>query len=321
MITKKKPKLRRRVKRSRSADNAITPYVVTSAHEFKWTTREPVPIGEVAETLLALDRIARMCPRVLERLTQVDIADIQVYVDTIESGSLLEKVVVKLIFRDEASFDAFLDKLGERIRQPGMTRAAFIGVVLAVVVGYGAWLAAKVSNPGGQTTISGNNTTIINVGAGMVEMTPEAFQAVVESAIVNQKSLAKETVKLFKPARGDGQSSLVIDGNTATSFPPAVIAATPRLVEVDKQDKVQDIKDADLQIRAMDLDSGKRGWAALIPGLIDRRVRLKLDSNIRPADIADKFSVRADVSVYYKLDRTGKKMVPDYILLREVIEE
>jgi len=301
--------------------NPVPPYVLTSAHEIRWSTREPVPIGEIAETLLALERIVRMCPKALEGLTNVDIRDIQIYVESIESGSLLDKIIIKLIFKDEKTLDEFLDKIGEKIRQPGMTRAILIGAVLAAIVGYGAWLAAKVSDPRGATTISGNNTTIINLGAGMVDMTPDAFKAIVETAITDQKSLAKETVKLFKPARADGQASIVIDGNAATSFSPAVIAATPRIVDVGKQEKVEHLRDVDLEIRAMDLDSNNRGWAAIIPGRVDRRVRLKLDPGVKPTDVADKFSVRADVSVYYKLDKSGRKMIPDYILLREVIKD
>lgn len=298
----------------------MTDFVFTSTHEIYWSNREPVPIGEVAETLLALERIVKMSPLVMEGLTGVGIRGIDVYVNAIESGSLMEKIFIKLLFKDEASFDAFLDKIGEKINKPGMTRAALITAVIAALVGYGAWLAAKVSNPAGQSTISGNYTTIINLGAGQVDMTPEAFRAIVEAAVLDKKALAQSAVKLFKPARADAQASIVIDGNDAASFSPAVIAATPRIAEVEKQEQVIHLRDVDLEIRATDLDSLNTGWAALIPGKVDRRVKLKLAPDIKTSEIADKFSVRADVSVYYKLDKAGRKMTPNYIFLHEVIK-
>lgn len=114
--------------------------------------------------------------------------------------------------------------------------------------------------------------------------------------------------------------ALSIDGDENISFPPEVIAATPRQVQIDRDEKVEHLRDVDLQIRATDLDSTDRGWAALIPGKIDRRVRLMLDPNVRPAEVADKFQLRADVSVYYKLDGRSNRLAPDHIVLHQVIE-
>ncbi|MBA3997036.1 MAG: hypothetical protein C0466_07685 [Candidatus Accumulibacter sp.] len=299
----------------------MTDFTFSSTHEFYFSTREPVPIAQVAESLLALERVVKFAPKVLEGLTQVEILGVDVYVDAIESGSLLEKVVIRLLFKNEETLDAFLDRIGEHIRKPGMPRSVLIGTILAALVGYGAWLAAKVGNPAGQTTITANNNTIINLGAGQVDLTPEAFRAIVAAAVTDKKDLAQNAVKIFHAARDDSQASIVIDGNQSTSFSPDVISATPKKVEIEKQEKVEHLRDVDLQIRATDLDSLSRGWAAVIPGKIDRRVRLKLDPGIKPSEVADKFSVRADVSIHYQLDRAGKKLVPNYILLREVIKD
>jgi hypothetical protein len=299
----------------------MSAFTFSSSHEFYFSTKEPVPLAQVAESLLALERIVKLAPQVLQGLTQIEIQGVDVYVDAIESGSLLEKVFIKLVFRTEEELDAFLDRIGENIRKPGMSRSLLIGTVIAALVGYGAWLAAKVSNPPGQTTITANNNTIINLGAGQLDLTPEAFHSILVAAVSDKKELAQSAVKIFHAARADGQASLVIDGNESTRFSPDVISATPRKVEIEKQDKVEHLRDVDLQIRATDLDSVTRGWAAVLPGKIDRRVRLKLDQGVKPSEVADKFSVRADISVYYRLDKAGNKLVPDYILLREVIKD
>jgi hypothetical protein len=296
-------------------------FVFDSVHQFYWSNRQPVPIAEVADTLLALERVVRCSPKVLAALTQTEIAGLEVYVSAIESGSLLETIAIRLLFKDEENLNKFLDRIRGNALQPGMTRNLLIGTVFASLVGYGAWLAAKVSNPPGQTTINASNNTIINLGAGQVELTPEAFRAIVEAAVADKKDLAKSAVRLFNPARADAQASIVIDGNEATTFSPAVISATPRTIEKVKDERVEHLMDVDLQIRATDLDSLSRGWAALIPGHIDRRVKLKLEPDVKPIDIADKFSVRADVSVYYRQDRSGKKIVPDYILLHRIVKD
>lgn len=297
----------------------MSAFVFKTSHEIYFSNHEPVPVGEIATTLLALEGIIKRLPKVLEGLTQIEINGVEVFVETIESGSLTEKIFIKLFFKDEDELDAFLDKIGEKLRKPGMPRNLLITAVIASLVGYGAWLAAKVGNPTGTTTITANNNTIINLGAGQVDLTPEAFRAIVASAVQDKKELANNTVKFFKPARADEQASVTIDGNSDTSFSPAVISAVPRAVKFDTQAKSEDLLDVDLEIRATDLDSTKTGWAALIPGKVDRRVKLKLDPRVKPSDV-NRFKLRADVSIFYRLDKTQNQLVPDYILLRQVIK-
>lgn len=296
-------------------------YVLESTHNFFFNCKGAIPAREIASSLLALERIIKTSQRAIEGVTDVEIDGIEVFVNKIETGSLIEDVVVKVFFRDKESFDKFLEKTGDAIRKPGMPRNILIGATIATVIGTGAYFAAKIGNPSGQTTINANNNVIINLGAGQVDLTPETFKAIVETAVSDKKALAKDTVQFFGPARADSHSEIVIDGNQHTKFDAQFIAATPQVVKIDKQEKVEQLVDVDLQIRAMDLDSGAKGWAAVIPGKVDRRVRLKLGEGIKPEAVAKKLSMRADVAIYYKLDKDGSKLKPDYILLTEILSE
>lgn len=299
----------------------MTSYVFTSTHEIFYSNRDPVPIAEIVESLLALERIVKASPRVLEGITRVPIERVEVYVEELATGSLLERIAVKLFFKDEADLDAFLARVRDRIRKPGMERNLLIGAVIFALAGYGAWLAANSQKVPNAPAIMANNNVIINLGAGEVDLTPEAFRAIVEAAVTDKKDLAKSAVRFFKPARSDSEAGIRLDDNEALTFPSPVIAATPVQLEFDKQERVEHFKDVDLHIRATNLDSMKKGWAALMPGYIDRRVRLELDPSVKPTDVAGRFQLRADVSVIYKLDKTAKKQVADYILLREVIKD
>ncbi|GHU11520.1 hypothetical protein FACS1894185_4900 [Betaproteobacteria bacterium] len=111
--------------------------------------------------------------------------------------------------------------------------------------------------------------------------------------------MAENTVQFFGPARIDRTAGITVDGNEAIQFPAAVISATPAAIKVEPAELVEHLSDVDLEIRATDLDSTKRGWAAVITGKIDRRISLKLGEGVRPTDL-NKFKVRADVSVFYK---------------------
>lgn len=260
--------------------------------------------------------------KAIEGVTAVEIDKITVFVSKIESGSLTEDVVIRFFFKDKAGMDAFIDKVRQKVTEPGMTRNVVIGAVLAAVIGTGAYYASNLTRGSGQTTITANNNTIINLGAGQVDMTPEAFRAIVETATRDKKELAENAVIFFKPARADSKAGITIDENKSMVFPASVISATPVAVKVEANEKVEHLSDVDLEVRATDLDSTKRGWAGVITGKIDRRIKLKLDEGVLPADL-NKFKVRADVSVYYKRQTRGaaSEMVPDHILVREVIKE
>lgn len=293
----------------------------TTSHEFFYSNKQPVPLGEIAESLLALERIAKISPKVLEELTKVSIERVEVYVEELHSGSLLEKVAIRFFFQDEAGLNAFVDKVKDKVGPPGMSRNVLIGAVLLALVGYGSWLAAKTTNVPSQTSIEANNNVIINIGAESAGMTADTFKAIVEAAVSDKKALAEQSVKFIKAARADPAASIRMDGSDKMSIPAEVIAATPVAVEFKKQDKTEQLPDVDLHIRATNLDSRKTGWAGLIPGKIDRRIRLQIDPSVEIEDVAGKFSLRANVVVFHKLDKDGKHLVPDYILLRDVIKD
>lgn len=296
-------------------------FVFTTTHQVYYSNREPVPIKEIVESLLGLEQVIRMSPRVLQGLTGVEIDHIDIFVEQLETGSLMETVLIKLFFKSEDDLNTFLDKVRGKLEKP-MARNILIGSVLTALVGYGAYLAASAQKgaAAGTVTITANNNTIINVGAGETNLTPEAFKAIVEAAVQDKKELAQSAVKVLKPARLDEQASIQFDNHEKLALPAAVVKATPRTVDIEAQKKIEDLLDVDLEIRATNLDSQKQGWAALLPGKIDRRIKLQLGDGVDPLDVAGKLKVRADISIYYVLDKDGVRLVPSHILLREVIK-
>lgn len=299
----------------------MSDFVLTSMHEVYFNNDGGVPIDVMAESLLALDRIIRMSPRVLTALTDVAIRDIEVFVEELHSGSLKEHILVRLFFENEAELDKFLQKVREHLGKPGMTRSATISLVLLTLVGMGAWYAAKATNSPTQTTIEANNNVIIAIGADQAKLEPETLRAIIEAAIPDKKELADSAVKFFKPARPDGKAGISMDGIGDITFPPEVIAATPQKLEIPKQEKTELLPDVDLHVRATNLDSRNTGWAALIPGKVDKRIKLKLDPSVEIEHVAGKYTLRANVALVYRFDNQTNRMVPDYILLRDVIQD
>lgn len=297
-------------------------FTLEVSHRVFYSNEKPVPIAEIASSLLALERILHRMPRILGAVTDVQIDGLEVFVDEIHSGSLIEDMVIKLIFKDQAGLDAFLLKINETLGQNKVGRNLLISAIIAGVVGYGLYGAYKVFNPADPApAVTVSNNVIINIGAGAANMPPEQLAKIIETAITDKKANAKDAIEFIKPAKSDASATITFDGHTDLRIPQAVIAETPSTLHLDPVPEDRVVPDVDLQIRATNLDNNASGWAAIIPGLVDRRVKLVLADDVDPKLVAHRYSVRADVIVHSRPQGAKKVMTPYQITITQVITD
>jgi hypothetical protein len=80
---------------------------------------------------------------------------------------------------------------------------------------------------------------------------------------------------------------------------------------------VEDFSNVEIRIRAIDLDSTKRGWAAVLPSISSRRAKMHLDPNIKLTDLIGKTAINGDVTIIFKNDEAGDRY-PSLIFLRNI---
>lgn len=294
----------------------MTQFVYVAEHEFFYSTKAPVPIAEVIEGLQGLERLLRSLPRAIEKASGVPVLDSEIYVEEIKSGSLIEKVAVKLFFNTEQEFEDFLSKVKTKLDGSPMIKGTLITALIAGLVGYGIYLAAKTA-PAPTPNITANNNVIINIGAGEVGMTPDAFRAIVETAVIDKKDFARAAVKLVKPARGDTDASIVLDGRQDIAIEPASIVETPLIVNIEPQKRVDELQNAVLLLRAGDMDRKNAGWAGAIEGKTER-LPIQLDPMVDPADLFGRSKVVADIALVFHQDNRSGNMVAKSIFVRHV---
>ncbi|WP_024302216.1 hypothetical protein [Pseudogulbenkiania sp. MAI-1] len=297
-------------------------YCLEVSHRIYYSNEEPIPIAEIASSLLALERTLQRLPRVLTQVTSVPIQGLEIYVQEIQSGSLLEDIVLKIFFKDQAELDAFLGKIREKLGEHKVARNVLIGALILSIIGYGLYLAANTAgSKQAANTINVNNNVIINIGAEQAQMEPEQLAKIIESAISDKKANAKDAIEIVKPAKRDPTASITLEDQTVLALPKEVIQTAPSSLEIDDTPTEREYKDVDLSIRATNLDSNHQGWAALIPRLNDRRVKLVLADGVDPKKVAGKFTVRADVIVHSKPQGKKKEILPYQITLLRLVTE
>lgn len=299
---------------------------LTVHQQIYYSNKELVPIKDVAESLLALEAIIRQSPDVLEAMFPgTKIQSVEIYINELKSDSIWEDVVVKFIFGNQQKFDEFIANVRERIGMDNIMNNPQLlsSIILVMILSGGAYYLGKdkSASPQQKATIEANNNTIIQIGAGMIELNSEDFKALIDSAIKDKDKLAKNAIKVVNPAKRDPEASITFNGNEELRINNESVKAMPRSIqEPEDEEFIEDYKNIELEIRAIDLDSTKRGWAVVVPDIHKKRVRLQLDPTVDPEDLLDKRKVNADVTVIFGHDKEYNK-IPKLVFLREIIVE
>jgi hypothetical protein len=296
--------------------------VIVNQHIY-YSNKEWVPVKEIAESLLALDLLIHQSPDVLEALFPgTKIHTVEVFLNELKSDSIWEDIVVKFVFGSQSKFDAFIVDSRERL---GMEKLVdnpklLSTIILAMILAGGAYYLGKDSHATSEqkAAIQANNNTIIQIGAGMVDLSAEDFRAIIDSAIKDKDKLAKHAVKIVNPAKRDSTASITFNGDSKLSVGNDAVKAMPSSTK-DPEDieVVDDFANVTLEIRAIDLDSTKRGWAVVVPELHKKRVRLQLDPTVKVEDLFDKRTIQGNVTVVFGFDKENQR-VPKLVFLRSI---
>lgn len=290
-----------------------------------YSNKELVPIKEIAESLLALDGVIRQSPEVLEALFPgTKINGVDVFIKELRSDSIWEDVVVKFAFGSQKKFDQFIGNIRERVGMDNIVNnpQLFSAIILTLILSGGAYYLGKdqSENPEQRATIEANNNTIINIGAGMMEMSAEEFRLLIDGAIKDKAKLAKDAIRVVKPAKLDPEASITFNDSADLQITAESVRAMPRYVsEPEEEEFIEDFSAIEMELRATDLDSTKRGWAVVVPELADRRVRLQLDPTVSPEELYQRRKFSGNATIIFGLDKESKR-VPKLVFLREIIK-
>jgi hypothetical protein len=274
-------------------------------HQFYYDTTRPLRLWEIAEALIATEAILTRTGPVLEELFPgTTIEKIEVLLDGLRSGSLYEDLFVKFFFGSQDKLDEVIHTTRRRL---GMDRLAerklIVGAIFLALVLYGGRIAVgRLFGPKeARDVIEINNSTIIVVGAELADVAPEQLRQIIEKTTKDGGKLANEAIRVLRPAKGTTPGALIVDQEPRLTILPETIETMPSQVFPDKpEERLEPYKNVELEIRATDLDSFKKGWAALIPEVAGkRRVPLQIAPDINTTKLGGGKVIRGDVTVIF----------------------
>lgn len=297
----------------------MSEHIVRLSYRIKYETKDPVPLEEIIDALGSLNTLLSSTSAVLSELSHVDILGHQLYVQRIESGSLIEDICVALMFGNKEKMDDFLQWLHKSKMQP-----IIIGAILGGALTFGYHVlttnnTVPIENSGSMISNS-PNSLIINFPQGTLdEDTKKLLNDEIGKRIRNKDDFAKQTMNFMEPARRDPNAKISFgEGSTKAELPASSIKAVPKKYAAKKNNLFVDMSGVTVKLRATDLDSKKSGWAGSIEG-ITNRVKVELDPTIDPIEIYGKTSITADVTLERSYNQQANQLVPKRIIIRSII--
>lgn len=293
-------------------------FVVNLSYKIKYETKNPVPIDEVISALASLNTLLSSASSVISCISNVQIQGQQIFVEKIESGSLIEDIAVSLIFGDKEKMDEFIQWL----RSTNM-KGVLIGAVISGALFYGYGLlthnnADPSANTGSQI-VNSPNSMIINFPAGtMNDDTLAQVNQEIAKRVGNKNEFAKQTLNFFKPMRNDPNAAISLgSGDVKSEIPAKTIAKIPTKFIPKKNNRFEEMNGVEIELRATDLDSKKSGWAGSIKG-VTGRIKIQIDTAIDPNELYGKSKLVADVTLEREFDARANEMIPKQITVNAI---
>lgn len=290
-----------------------------------YSNKKIVPVKDIAESLIALENLIQQSQYILEAIFPgTRILSVEVFISKLHSDSIWEDLIVKFIFGDQARFDEVIKDLRKTFKMDYLiSHPKLLSAVIASIILFGGvYCLQKNKNPEprSQEILQINNNTIINVGAEYLKMDSKGFKTLIESNIRDKDQLAKSAMRIVNPAKKDSNATITFNGDENLRITSESVQAIPSHVIEEEEESVEEYNSIYMEVRATDLDSKKRGWAVVIPGFGDKRIKLQLDPDINAEQVLSKRRFFGNVTIVFKADK-GKTPYPVLVFLRKITGE
>lgn len=293
-----------KLKREEDKKMTTESYTFSLRENIKFETDQPLTVPELIKNLQALEQIVKQSSKAFSTLTNSEIISVELLIEEIEHGSLLEEIILKFTFKNQENLDAFIETSRNWIIENQMTALSvgLGGIVLVSLIAFGLSRLRKNTTPEGRNIIINNYGTIIKNGAGTLNISEDNFRQIIEKSPENKEKLIKNTQKLAQITKNSDNGSIIFgnpNSDVPFEIPPEVIHHIPKDSDPEiREDKTAKFSDITLQIRSLDRDK-YTGWLGYIEGAFTQRLPIEIPPNIDLNILSRQEAVKADVTLFY----------------------
>ncbi|WP_026379441.1 hypothetical protein [Afifella pfennigii] len=299
-------------------------------HYVEYVVDEAVPVGDVAASLLANERLLRQAIPALESL----FPGIKIETKRVSLPSLSQESPLKELFAFAVvmTFQKDLEKevpdlisgmLGVEVSDKYDTLLTVLVMILAI---WGISKGFEKLFPGKKSTnLDEERARLINVAGDLIQVSPEHVESAIDAATTGRRSrsIASSAGRFFLPSRASGAAE-VRSHNPDASIKRAAVEEARSAIgvslsdddETDAQPESEFKLDVDIELHASDRDKTRTGWAGHIPGVFEDRVPMRVDKSITPQSLFGRTRLHGDVYIVYDVKDDGELAPREFLLLR-----
>ncbi|TGN08602.1 hypothetical protein [Leptospira bandrabouensis] len=288
-------------------------------YSINYTTKGPVPLDEILESLRGLKDILERTPSFIEHQYQdIKVNEINIFIQSIQSGSLKEEILIELICGGRENYESAKETL-QKIFKDSKPVKSIIAIGVGALIG-GGIVYSLVGKNEPTTNVQAYNNNIVNIGSG-VNFTGDDIAKIIDSiGDRDKKKLAQSAISVVKPAKNDENATIEFENDPRLTISNEFVKETP----VDYTAPVPDLKtetflNQPIEIFASDRDRTDSVWAGIVPGIIDKRIRFVLEEKVDAKKLhAGKRNLNADITIVSRHNRAKKKYEVSSVQIQKV---
>ncbi len=270
-------------------------------HQFIYETESPVPVSDVIASLIGAEQLLRELTPLLEGLIPgLSVEKIEVSVQEINQGSLKEILTIALFvaYQNDLEKDvtALLSKLtGTPIDQHYNT---LITVMFMLMAFYGLYfLYAQVNKAAFGKLIRAQLDDLVADLSAELSVPENKIRKLLETKYAKSRlrMVAHSALHFFAPSKHQQNVPVLIGDRRVDSDTVAEIPSDAQIESSEVPEIYRPMDNVQIELHAQDMDRTKQGWAAVVPEIGKKRLRMEIYPPIKPEDIYTKTSIRGDI--------------------------
>lgn len=282
-----------------------------------FSTKNPVPIQRIANSLLALDQLSKRFPELIAELTGVDLGrDYELRVSKVESGSLSSEFVYRFILDDPEKEEAIKRFFKEHPKLTNMIFGSLVGmlVVTSALSALSAFMGSDSSN------IEHSYNTTVNITADYVSLPPGDVKAAVERAVrKNTKKAVQHSLTIASPLLDDPDATMTFGrGEVDATLPREAIDEVDFNADLTATEQEIPYVNVTLQIVTLNRESAATGWSGRVANIGEIIIKIELADAIDPKELGYSDTYLVDGDVTFRNDINEGVLIPKSILVTAV---
>ncbi|WP_417274153.1 hypothetical protein [Celeribacter halophilus] len=278
-----------------------------------YETEGVTPVSEVINALTATDILLKQAIELLPSLYEgLEVTECSLNVLSLTQQSPLKELfIVSLIYTFQEDLEREIPKLIETCfkTEIGEDYDTILTVLFMTVVFYGTGLAIDAIKRVSSSSLSkAKYEELVRLLAAHSHKTPDEIKKIINAKFSNSnatKKVISNAKKLFSPSKHGNDAPLHIDRALISED---VVREIPFAGDREKDsdfDRFEPYDNVEIQIHAMDLDKSATGWAAVIPSIIEKRMKLRVMPPLTPQEVWGASKIRGDVVIVEKFTANG----------------